>query len=59
MNRTTRTRSLTARSTRRLAAGLATMAMAFGYAALGLTGTVPAGARPRQAAPRSPPTGSR
>jgi hypothetical protein len=44
MNRTTRTRSLTARSTRRLAAGLATMAMAFGYAALGLTGTVPAGA---------------
>ena len=44
MNRLNRTRSLTARLIRRLAAGLSTMAMAVGLAALGLTGTGPAGA---------------
>jgi hypothetical protein len=44
MDRTTRTRSLTTHSIRRLAAGLGTMAMAFGLAALGLTAAGPADA---------------
>lgn len=44
MNRTTRTRSLTAHSIRRLATGLGAMAMAFGFAALGLTAAGPADA---------------
>jgi hypothetical protein len=44
MNRTDRTKSLIARSARRLAAGLGTMAMALGFATLGLAGTGPADA---------------
>ena len=51
MNRLNRTRSLTARSIRRLTAGLGTMAMAFGLTALGLTGTGPADAATASAIP--------
>src|SRR5215469_14115340 len=51
MNRLNLTRCLTARPIRRLAAGLSTMAMAVGLAALGLTGTGPAGAATAPAIP--------